>query len=62
MVEGANPCGAVGLSIDGATQVVRAVTGLPFTETRTFTAGTHTVKAFGHANCVGEATVSFVVK
>jgi hypothetical protein len=38
------------------------VTGLPFTETRTFTAGTHTVKAFGHANCVGEATVSFVVK
>jgi hypothetical protein len=61
-VSGSPVCGAMEINYGDGTGQVYAITGLPFSQTHTWsTAGSKTITAIGHGDCGGQVTTSLTV-
>ena len=61
-VSGSLLCGAIEINYGDGTGQVYAITGLPFSQTHTWsTAGTKTITATGHGDCGGQVTTTVTV-
>jgi hypothetical protein len=61
-VNGGNPCGAIGLNYGDGTTIVYPITALPMTREHVWSAaGTFTITAVGHGNCLGVLTQSMTI-